>query len=278
MDERRVALATGLALEVLEAGAGGRPLLLVHGFTGAKEDFADHLQALAGSGWHVVAPDLRGHGGSDAPSGPERYTLRTFALDVLALADALGWGRFVLLGHSMGGMVVQHVALEAPDRLVGLVLMDTSAGPLGGLDPELIALGKSVVAQGGMDLLIEAQRDLPGALETPAHLRVVATRPGYADFGERKLRASAPDMWLGVIDEIVTTQADRLADLARLSVPTLVVVGEQDAPFLPHARALVGVVPGAQLAVIADAGHSPQFENPDEWFGVLTDFLRRLPR
>lgn len=178
MDERRVALATGLALEVLEAGAGGRPLLLVHGFTGAKEDFADHVEALAREGWHVVAPDLRGHGASDAPSGPDRYTLKTFALDVLALADALGWVRFVLLGHSMGGMVVQHVALEAPDRLAGLVLMDTSASPLGGVDPELIALGKSVVAQGGMDLLIEAQRDQPGALETDAHRRVGARRPG----------------------------------------------------------------------------------------------------
>ena len=61
MHERRIGVATGIELAVLEAGAGGRPLLLVHGFTGAKEDFADHLDELAAAGgWHVVAPDLRG--------------------------------------------------------------------------------------------------------------------------------------------------------------------------------------------------------------------------
>jgi len=54
-------------LEYAEEGAGGRPFLLLHGFTGAKEDFADHLDRWADRGWHVVAPDLRGHGGSSAP-------------------------------------------------------------------------------------------------------------------------------------------------------------------------------------------------------------------
>ena len=104
MDVRRV-LAGALTLEVAEAGAGGRPLLLVHGFCGAKEDFAEAVPALAQRGWHVVAPDLRGHGESDAPPRPHAYGLEIFAADVVALADALGWPRFSLLGHSMGGMV-----------------------------------------------------------------------------------------------------------------------------------------------------------------------------
>lgn len=282
MDIRRISLASGLELEVLEAGAGGRPLLLVHGFTGAKEDFADHVDLLAGAGdgWHVVAPDLRGHGRSDHPAGPEAYTLAAMAGDLLELADALGWDRFTLLGHSMGGMVAQVAALEAGGaaRLDGLVLMDTSHGPLGGIDDEMIALGKAVIAEGGMEALVVAQRDLPGALDTPANIRVTAERPGYKEFGEAKATACCGDMWTGVIDEIVTTQADRLDPLAAglAGVPTLVIVGNQDAPFVPHAERMAAAIAGARLAVIDDAGHSPQFENPDAWFGALSGFLSDL--
>src|SRR5436190_24190959 len=96
-------------LEVAQAGEGGRPLLLVHGFTGAKEDFTDWLEPLAERGWHAVAPDLRGHGTSAHPEKETDYSLSVFVADVVGLADALGWDRFVLLGHPMGGMIAQIV-------------------------------------------------------------------------------------------------------------------------------------------------------------------------
>src|SRR3954463_4393992 len=123
MTNRRIPLATGVELEVLEAGAGSdRQMMLVHGFTGAKEDFTDHLDRWAALGWHVVAPDLRGHGASSAPAGTDEDKLKSFAPDVVALVDELGWDRLVLLGHSMGGMIAQLAALElGPSRLAGLV-------------------------------------------------------------------------------------------------------------------------------------------------------------
>ena len=282
MQERRIALETGVEVAVLEAVGGTRGMVCVHGWPAAKEDFADHLDDLAsvGDGWHVVALDQRGHGRSDAPAGPERYSLQTFAGDVLALADALGWATFVLLGHSMGGMVAQVAALAAPERLDGLVLMDTSHGPVGGIDPDFVALGKAVVSEGGMAALVEAQRSIEGALETEANQRVVATRPGYAEFGESKTLAASPDMWLGMIDEIVTGQADRLADLASStalsSVPVLLVCGEQDAPFVPHAHRLAAALPHARLELVADAGHSPQFENPEAYVSLVGGFLAEL--
>src|SRR5688572_1906018 len=134
MQTRRVAVRD-VELEIVEAGEGGRPFLVLHGFTGAKEDFTHHegwVDRLAEQGWHVVAPDHRGHGASSKPDGEAAYTFDEFAADALALADHLGWERFALLGHSMGGMIAQYVALTAPERLAGLVLMDTSHGPLEG--------------------------------------------------------------------------------------------------------------------------------------------------
>lgn len=273
MEEHRLELASGLRLAVLEAGAPpARPLLLVHGFTGAKEDFADHLDRLAARGWHCIAPDLRGHGGSDQPAGRENYGLRIFAGDILGLADRLGWGRFTLLGHSMGGMATQHVALDTTHRLDGLVLMNTSHAPPDGIDPALVELGKSVVAAGGMALLVEASRGQRGALGTPAHERLVATRAGYREFGEAKSLACSADMWMAMVDELLH-QPDRLEALAGLRLPTLVLVGEHDQPFLAHSRRMAGAIPGARLVVIPDAGHSPQFENPRAWFEAVISFL-----
>jgi pimeloyl-ACP methyl ester carboxylesterase len=274
MESRRIR-AGEVELEVLEAGAGGRPLMLVHGFTGAKEDFADHGDALADRGWHVVAPDNRGHGRSDQPAGEAAYLLDRFAADVVALADALEWRRFVLLGHSMGGMVAQVVATEHPDRLDALVLMDTSHGPVEGVDPEQVELGRSVVREGGLKLLVELQRDRPSPLQTPADLRVRAERPGYVEFGESKVLACADDMWLSVSNQLFQ-QEDRLDRLRDIAVPTLVIVGEQDGPFVAASERMAKTIPGARLEVIPDAGHSPQFENPDGWFAVLTSFVEAL--
>src|SRR5438067_11808151 len=115
----------GVALELDEAGEGGRPVLLVHGFTADRGEMADVLDPLAERGWHAVAPDLRGHGRSDHPTHPDAYSFEILATDVLALADDLGWDRFALVGHSMGGGVAQFVALDRPERLTGLVLAGT---------------------------------------------------------------------------------------------------------------------------------------------------------
>src|SRR5205809_1215002 len=131
-DVRRVQ-TPDLAFEVAEAGTGGRPLLLVHGFCGAKEDFTEYLDRLADAGWHAVAVDLRGHGGSDHPSGEDAYGLELFADDVWALAEALGWSRLFLLGHSMGGLVAQVATLRHPERVRALVPTDTTSRPPRGL-------------------------------------------------------------------------------------------------------------------------------------------------
>lgn len=262
---------------VAERGRGGRPLLLVHGFGGAKEDFTEHLDALAAQGWHAVAPDLRGHGESAWPEGEDAYSFESFADDLVSLAESLGWSSFVLLGHSMGGMVAQELALSRRSLVDALVLMDTAHGPMEWLDRDMLAMSVAVIRDEGVDAWVDLANDLRDSdpLVTPAFRRLLAERPGYAEFCDRKARATAADMRAAMMLRFVD-QRDRLPDLATLDVPTLCIAGEQDDGFVDHARAMAAAMPRVRLAVIPDAGHSPQFENPDAWWDALSEFLAEL--
>jgi 3-oxoadipate enol-lactonase len=268
-----------IGIAVAESGAGQRPLLLVHGFTGAKEDFSPWLDPLAAAGWHAVAPDLRGHGSSSKPATESAYSFELMADDMLRLADALGWERFVLLGHSMGGMVVQFMALAAASRLAGLILMDTAHGPLEHLDPGLVQAAVSIVRGQGMDALAAVMAERQGPLHTPAHQRLLDQRPGYAEFGEAKLLATSPALYAAMAPEFLATP-ERLDSLRQLpaSLPVLVIVGEQDQSFIGPSRQMAAAIAGSTLKVIPDAGHSPQFENSDAWWQTLTGYLTGLCR
>jgi pimeloyl-ACP methyl ester carboxylesterase len=268
----RVVDVGDMQLAITEAGEGGRPLMLVHGYTGAGSDFEDFVEPLAGLGWHVVTPDLRGHGGSSKPTDEAAYDFDLFAADLLALADQLGWDRFVLLGHSMGGMIAQVLTLGAPDRVEALILMDTGHGSLK-VDQSLIDLAVATARQQGIDVVADfmgAAED--GPLTSDAYRRKVAEDPSYKERGDRNLRNSSPAMFAAMIMRISSTE-DRLSELPSISVPTLVMVGEEDAPFLEASRRMADAISGARLAVLPGGGHSPQFEAPEAWWAVMCDFL-----
>jgi pimeloyl-ACP methyl ester carboxylesterase len=129
----------------------------------------------------------------------------------------------------------------------------------------------------GMEAVLAAQAALAVA-GSPSQERVLAERPGYAEFGDRKLLASAPAMYGSMIRLITAGESgiDRLDQLKAIAVPTLVIVGEEDTPFLKPSRRMADAVPGAELAVIPDAAHCPQFENADAWWSALSGFLARL--
>jgi pimeloyl-ACP methyl ester carboxylesterase len=271
--ERRVAVGD-IELSIAESGAGQRPLLLVHGFTGAKEDFTPWFERLAEAGWHAVAPDLRGHGSSSQPASEADYSFELMADDMLGLADVLGWDRFVLLGHSMGGMIAQFMACAAPERLDGLILMDTSHGPLKNLDPDLIQAAVSIVRTQGMAALASILAANEGPLETAAHRRLINEQNGYAEFCDRKFRATSPALYAAMAPVFATT-GDRLDVLRQLpgSLPVLVIVGDLDQPFLGPSRRLAEAVGRGRLEIIPAAGHCPQFENSDAWWLAFASFL-----
>lgn len=265
--------AGGVDLSIAETGVGGRPLLMLHGFTGAKEDFADHWDWLAQRGWHVVAPDLRGHGSSAHPTRPEDYSLETFEADVMALVDLLGWGRFVLLGHSMGGMVSQAIALRT-DRLDGLILMDTIAGPVTGGGLTLLIF-KSAGRLFSMKTMARfARKPPPKAPESVR--RLYAERPGYGEEVQAKILASSPVMARSMMSQLGKLD-DRVPALRSLDLPVLVIAGEHDMPgFAEGSRIMAEAIPGADLLIIDGAAHSPQLETPEPWIEAVSGFLDGL--
>jgi 3-oxoadipate enol-lactonase len=265
----RVVTEDGVGLEVVERGSGPT-LVLVHGFGGAKEDFFDQIDALAAR-HHVVAFDHRGHGESDAPTDPAAYTIDRLAADTLAVADAVGAARFRVLGHSLGGMVVRRLVLTHPDRVEALILMDTSPGPVPGIDNELLEMAAVIALGEGMDELKRIM-DAFQPLGTPAYEQLMAERPGYKEFNDRKWACLSAVMW-ATLGRAIRDQPDELAALAGVRCPTLVLVGEQDLPFLGVSREMAETIPNATLVVIPDAGHSPQFENPTVWLDALRGFL-----
>ncbi len=258
----------GLAVEVAGSGPG---LILVHGFGGAKEDFADHVPALARD-HTVVVFDHRGHGASDKPSVRNAYSMDRLASDILDVADACGLDRFRLLGHSMGGMVGRQIPIRVPERVEAFVMMDTSAGPIPGFDPALMDAAAEVAFDRGKAALKELL-DMVQVLETPAYTRTLAERPGYREFNERKWNDLSEIMW-GAMAMALARQSDDLdALVASVRCPMLVLVGAQDKPFLRPSRTMADAIEGARLVVIPDAGHSPQFENPTAWIEAMTRFL-----
>lgn len=259
-------------MAVLEAGRGGRPLLLVHGFTGCKEDFADEVPRLAELGFHVVAPDLVGHGSSTHHDDESAYSFAGFAADLLALADHLGWDRFDLVGHSMGGMVAQVLVLEHGHRVDRLVLMDTHHGRIEDLDAELVAIGVEVARTQGLEVIQQLLREVQDPTDSPAYERVCAERPGYREWAEAKMLACSPAMYAAMLAAMESAE-DRLERLAELSCPTLVVVGELDRSFVAGSERLAATIPGARLAVLPDGGHCPQFEATDAWRAAVDEFL-----
>ena len=102
-----------------------------------------------------------------------------------------------------------------------------------------------------------------------------AEREGYTAFGERKFLACSPAMYAAMAAELLNDH-DYLAQLATLDVPTLVVVGEQDTPFLAPSQVMADAIPDAELVVLPDAGHSPQFEAPEAWWDAVSGFLERV--
>jgi len=274
---RKIAVR-GIEMELEDAGSGERPFVLVHGFTGSRDDFREHVPELARSG-RTIALDQRGHGGSTNSGRAEDYTLDGLVADLAAAFDALGIARADLLGHSLGGMVALRFTLDHPDRVASLVLMDTSPRRVNMRFSEQARAGIATLARTqGMRALAAAMRQMaernPDA--TPSAKRT-AEKMGLDVFWariERKLDQMDPVAW----DALSRTLGEQISvsdRLAEIRCPTLVMVGAEDVAFLKPSDEMERGIRGATRVTIPDAAHSPQLENPPAWSAAIHAHLVR---
>ena len=130
----RTVETNGIRMHVAEQGAG--PLvLLCHGFPESWYSWRHQLEALAAAGFHAVAPDMRGYGGTDQPAEIDQYTLLHLVGDMVGLVDALGGGPAVIAGHDWGAPVAWHAALLRPDRFRAVIGLSVPYRPRGSVRP-----------------------------------------------------------------------------------------------------------------------------------------------
>jgi 3-oxoadipate enol-lactonase len=240
-------------------------LTLAHSLAADHTMWDAQVEALAGR-FRILRYDLRGHGQSSAPPAP--WIFADLVNDVLALWDHLGIARSHFVGLSIGSMIGQYLALAAPQQIERLVLCSTTSGK--GANPEAVAkLWEQRIAQveaGGMAAVVEATLGRwftePYALDFPDEVarigRTIAATPvaGYAACG--RLIASL----------------DTTARLPDIQLPTMVLVGDEDAGTTPAmAEAIAAAIPGSRLEVLPQASHLLNIEQAELFNALLDAFL-----
>lgn len=257
----------GVRLHHLDAGTGEPALLLLHAFPLHAGMWAPQIEHLSAER-RVIAPDFLGFGGSDAPDSMYRYTMLGYADLLAGLLDHLGLERVALGGLSMGGYVALAFLRQYPERVSALVLADTRAAADTTEAFERRTDQQDQVARIGTTALIEVL--LAGLLSD--HTR--ATRLDLVE-QVRRLMANPAAGYIGAL-EAMKHRPDAAGELAGVTVPTLVVVGEDDTLSPPDvARSMHEGIPGSELAVLPRAGHLSNLEAAEEFNAALTDFLSR---
>jgi 3-oxoadipate enol-lactonase len=253
-----------------EAGEGPTVVLL-HGFPFSSAQWEPQL-ASPPDGWRLVAPDLRGFGASSASPGNEPYTMSGMAHDVARLLDELEIGRAVICGLSMGGYVAFAFWRAYRERTIGMVLCDTRATP----DTDTARAGRVELAERVAREGAAAVRDamLPKLL-SPGTVR---QRPDVVE----RVRAMMDVAPADALRHALLGMAERPDSeplLRMIEVPTLVIVGEDDAITPPGEVALMARgIRGSQYEPIPDAGHLPNLERPELFDRVLHNFLQSAIR
>jgi pimeloyl-ACP methyl ester carboxylesterase len=253
---RMVATADGTRLDCWDTGGSGEAVVLLHPNTGSNAVWGHQQRVLADAGYRVVAYSRRGVGASDdgPPGAPA-----SGAADLRDVIDALGIARCHLVGSAGGGFIVPDAALAMPERLSSA----TIACSLAGIVEESWLADSAMLTPEGFRALPSDFRELSGSyrLANPAGRACWLALERAA--ASRRIRQPP----LNRID---------FAALARIAVPTHVITGDAD-PYLPPARArmLAAMIPGASVAVIAEAAHSAYWEQPAAFNASLLGFLAR---
>jgi 3-oxoadipate enol-lactonase len=258
-------MADTVQLHYVERGQG-MPVVLLHGMPFDHTIWQAQVEALRES-FHLILPDLRGHGQSPAPACV--YRMELMAQDVFALLDDLHIERAVWVGHSMGGYITMAALRVAPERITGIGLVathplrdpeDRRAGRLATAEKVLIE-GSSMVAQNMIRMVFAPGFDLDSP---PAR--------GLFDLMNRTSPLGIAGVQRGMAE-----RPDSVETLRHTRVPALVIAGLDDQIVAPAVmRQMARDIPNARLVEIANAGHVPMIEQPGATTAALREFTRSV--
>ena len=245
-------------------------LVLLHGYTGHARSWDAFAHAMTDR-YRVIALDQRGHGETGwAPA--ERYGVEDMADDLAAFVQALGLGRFTLLGLSMGGMVAMEYAGRRPSELAAVVIVDIA--------PELVRSGASRIQEGQKAKDVFASKD-----EAFAQARALDPRPPEAHHRHRidnNLMRTEDGAWTWRHDRalrepgVLRPRCPEVAwaSCAAIEVPALLIRGELSDLLSPEiAERTVKTIPGAKFAEVRGSGHSIPLDAPDGFLEAARAFL-----
>jgi len=255
--------SNGVTLHVEDRGTGAPALVFLHYWGGSAGTWR-HVTDILAPELRTIAVDQRGWGRSDKPQ--TGYDLASLAADAAGVIEALGLARYVLVGHSMGGKVAQHLASRRPPGLAGLVLVAPS--PPTPMNLPLDVRRGMVEAYASRDSIVATVR------------QVLAGSP----LGAADLHAVVSDSLLGAPAArtawpLATSQEDIAPLVAAIAAPTLVISGEGDRvdpPAVLRAE-LLPRIPQASLALLPGIGHLVPLEAPDDLARLIRTFVRSLP-
>ncbi|MEA2509479.1 MAG: hypothetical protein QOG21_1561 [Actinomycetota bacterium] len=262
------ATVNGTRMNYTDTGGEGTPVLLIHAFPLHAGMWQPQIDSL-GHRFRLIAPHLKGFGGSDAPSEASEYSMDGYARDLKGLLDELGIDKPVMVGLSMGGYIAFAFLRLYPDSVAALVLADTRAEADPPEGKERRTAQQAQVREQGTAALIDT---LSGALlgeatrtskpEVVEHAKGLMDNPGHGFIGALEAMKNRPDS---------------SGDLARIKAPTLVIVGENDGVTPPEAsRKMHEHVGGSRLVVLPGVGHLSNLESPEAFTAALEDFLSQL--
>ncbi|MFV2198292.1 alpha/beta fold hydrolase [Nocardiopsis sp. LOL_012] len=266
------------ALRALPTSGGTdlAPAVLVHGYTGSKEDFIALLQSLAQVGREVVAIDLPGTYESPGPEtltpppgvpSPD-YRLASLGGVVAEAVDDIGGGTPVhLVGHSFGGLVAREAALAERTELASLTLL--CSGP-GRLDGQRSESARGLIAALSPDPTSERLTELWNE-RFEFELQSRTDDPGIRAFLKERTLSSSALGYVRMAEDLLGA-ADRVDELAALDLPTMVLYGENDDAWTPAEQDDMARRMGARRLVVPGAGHSPNVEAPETTSSALTAF------
>ncbi len=243
-------------------GSGPHPVFALHGWFGDQTAYAPMYDALSPEEFTYIFPSYRGYGGSRGFRG--EYTVDEIARDLLALADSLKFDRFSLIGHSMGGMAIQRILANAPDRVNKLVAV--APVPASGVPFDDATYGMFERAVADEETACKIVGFSTGGRLSPTWVRHIATYPK---------KAALDEAFSGYLPSWARSDFHR--EIEGNPVPVLVTIGEFDGAINEELMRATYVrwYPNAELVVVANAGHYPMNETPVALATLMEAFLRR---